>query len=373
MPLAAGANPVCVQSDPASFAAWSDGANVRYVDLRSTESTLKHIALDGAIAGTPAPLRDPSRTAVLTASGTLSLLDFANGNVLSSRKLPGATLLAATAQDDLLLVAAASPPALHILDSRTLATLRTHAIADRKGRTAQATRIVDAAPRRSFMVFFDHLGEFWEIPYDAKAEPVFEGLVHDYRLGEGIADAARFPLRRIPLDAPARDGDFDTRFEHVTVTDGEQGVKIINVNVRRSIATMQTEHPVAPGNGVAWLDREKRWVGVQEKSGDALALLAGPEWKIAGRIDPGGRVLCVISDTARHALWFAVSRNGKPGVAKFDTLERRIAATLALPGAGEWAALALAGDTLIAILTGGKSYVIDPGSGAIRAQRSVLP
>ena len=70
--------------------------------------------------------------------------------------------------------------------------------------------VFDAPPRRSFVVVFDSLPELWEISYDPQAEPIYQGLVHDYRLREGIAEPGFLNARRTRLDAPLRDPGFDS-------------------------------------------------------------------------------------------------------------------------------------------------------------------
>ena len=89
--------------------------------------------------------------------------------------------------------------------------MRSHmaAAADGSGRSA-VTALHDAAPRRSFVVIFETLPELWEISYDPDAEPIYQGLVHDYRLREGIAEPGFLNPRRTRLDAPLRDAGFDS-------------------------------------------------------------------------------------------------------------------------------------------------------------------
>ncbi len=60
-------------------------------------------------------------------------------------------------------------------------------------------RLFDLPHRRSFVAAFaqgGEGGELWEVSYDPGAEPIFEGLVHDFRMGEGIAKAGYLAARR---------------------------------------------------------------------------------------------------------------------------------------------------------------------------------
>lgn len=58
--------------------------------------------------------------------------------------------------------------------------------------------------RRSFLLAPSDLPEWWEVSYDPKAEPIHDGLVHDYRMGEAIARPGFLGVRRIPLDEALR-------------------------------------------------------------------------------------------------------------------------------------------------------------------------
>ncbi len=121
-------------------------------------------------------------------------------------------------------------------------SVRSHiaAAADGSGRSA-ATAVFDAAPRRSFVVIFETLAELWEISYDPNAEPIYQGLVHDYRLREGIAEPGFLNVRRTRLDAPLRDAGFDRSHAFVVarapdLADGQAVIYLVQLDVRRTIA-----------------------------------------------------------------------------------------------------------------------------------------
>jgi hypothetical protein len=120
--------------------------------------------------------------------------------------------------------------------------LRSHlaAAADGSGRSAVAA-VFDAAPRRSFVVIFETLPQLWEISYDPDAEPIYQGLVHDYRLREGIAEPGFLNPRRTRLDAPLRDAGFDSSHAFVLArapdqADGQAVLFLVQLDVRRTIA-----------------------------------------------------------------------------------------------------------------------------------------
>ncbi len=124
--------------------------------------------------------------------------------------------------------------------------LRRIALADRSGRTGRLAWIIDLPRRKSFLAGFESLPEAWELPYGDRTEPVYDGLVHDYRMGEGIADRGPLPVRRIPLDAPLPRPTPDEKQVHVAWADPAAPGKlnVLNLDVRRIVA--QVDAPAAP-------------------------------------------------------------------------------------------------------------------------------
>ncbi len=103
-------------------------------------------------------------------------------------------------------------------------------------------RIVDAPPRRSFVVLLADIAEAWELSYDLKAEPVYDGLVHDYRMGEGIADRGPFAVRRIFLDEPLTDAEFSADFSQFSGRASDGSLHVVNLHVRRRIEILRPGH-----------------------------------------------------------------------------------------------------------------------------------
>lgn len=56
--------------------------------------------------------------------------------------------------------------------------------------------------RQSFVVAPRGARELWELSWSETAEPIYDGLVHDYRMGEGLARPGYLGLRRTPLQKP---------------------------------------------------------------------------------------------------------------------------------------------------------------------------
>jgi hemoglobin/transferrin/lactoferrin receptor protein len=116
--------------------------------------------------------------------------------------------------------------------------LRRIPLVDRQRRAGRVAWIIDLPRRQSLLVGFGDLPEAWELPYGERAEPVYDGLVHDYRMGEGIADRGPLPVRRIPLEAPMPRPTPDEREIHVSWPDPAMPGRrlVLNLDVRRLVA-----------------------------------------------------------------------------------------------------------------------------------------
>ena len=136
----------------------------------------------------------------------------------------------------------ATQESLTLLDGQ-LNLVGRYPLLTRDGQTTGAVRlIVDASPRNSFIVVMSDAPEVWEISYDPNADPIFDGLVHDYRMGEGLSRPGFLGLRRTlirqALATPYFTADYSTLFSITKNADsaGAQ-VRIVNLDVRREIAT----------------------------------------------------------------------------------------------------------------------------------------
>lgn len=167
--------------------------------------------------------------------------------------------------------------------------LRTHAAtaADGTGRSSVAA-LIDAAPRRSFVVCFETLPELWEISYDSDAEPIYQCLVHDYRHREGIAEPGFLNVRRIRLNSPLRDLGFDSSHAFVIGrapdrANGQAVLSMVQLDVRKPIAefTLRGDPDTSAVRRVLRAGREV--LEVPDRQG-GLALVIDP--RAARRVDP---------------------------------------------------------------------------------------
>ena len=161
-------------------------------------------------------------------------------------------------------------------------SVRTHvaAAADGSGRSAVAA-LFNVEPRRSFIVCFESLPELWEISYDPDAEPIYQGLVHDYRLREGLAEPGFLTLRRTRLNAPLRDPGFDSSGAFVIGraagrVDGQTMLTLVQLDVRKPIAEFKVRgDPDTAALRSLWRDG-REILEVPDRQG-------GPAWLIDPR------------------------------------------------------------------------------------------
>jgi cytochrome c553 len=150
------------------------------------------------------------------------------------------------------------PHTLVILDAGDLSVVRVFPVRDMQGKTSRVSAVYDAAPRRSFVVALKDIPEIWEISYDPDAEPVHEGLVHDYRMNEAIATPGQFTPRRTLLAEILDDFFFAPGYAYVIGAAREAGKgQVVNLDVRRKIADVDLPGLPHLGSGITW-EREGR-------------------------------------------------------------------------------------------------------------------
>src|SRR5690606_39702 len=113
------------------------------------------------------------------------------------------------------MVANTLPHTLVVLDARDLAPLEVIAVRAQDGRSSRVSAVYDAAPRKSFVAALKDVPEIWEIPYADAAASAYDGLVHDYRPGEGVRGVRPVPVRRIRLEQVIEDFLFDASYAHL--------------------------------------------------------------------------------------------------------------------------------------------------------------
>lgn len=104
-----------------------------------------------------------------------------------------------------------------------------------------ATDVSDQAPhgaRQSLLAALHDLPELWEVQLADDAPPVYDGLVHDWRLGEALPSPGHLGVRRVPLARPLDALWVDARVPWVlALARGRPDeVLVIHLDVRRVVA-----------------------------------------------------------------------------------------------------------------------------------------
>jgi len=121
------------------------------------------------------------------------------------------------------------------------------------GKSSRVSAVYDAAPRQSFVAALKDLPEVWEISYDPKAEPVSNGMVHDYQYQEGDFQPGQFTPRRIYLDDYLDDFFFTQDYSDLmgSSRDSHKG-QVVNLDARRKIADLDIPGMPHLGSGITW-------------------------------------------------------------------------------------------------------------------------
>ena len=171
-----------------------------------------------------------------------------------------------------------------------------------------ASALFSLPQRRSFFAAWPALGESWEISLDPAAAPIFDGLVHDYRMGEGLPKPGYLGARRAPLGRPMPAFSFaDERVPWVAGMLGDE-VVVVHLDVRRRIAALRVPgadpagaalRPAARGQGSSqwWLP-----------AGNEILVLDATRWeRVAGHVLPGPVRQLQATD---EAVWALVGERG---------------------------------------------------------------
>lgn len=182
----------------------------------------------------------------------------------------------------------------------------------KRERRGAATALFALPQRRSFVAAWPALGELWEISHDTAAAPIFDGLVHDYRMAEAIATPGYLGARRAPLGRPMPAFSFaDARVPWLAgVQDME--VIVVHLDVRRRVAALRIDaaNPAAATLRVAARGRSaiEWWL----PAGDEIHVFDTARWvRVAVHTLPGPvRQLQAVDG----AVWALVGERGAAGL-----------------------------------------------------------
>ncbi len=237
------------------------------------------------------------------------------------------------------------PHTLALFDS-DLNLVKTIAAATLDGKSSsRVSAVYDAAPRKSFIVALKDIPELWEISYDPKAEDIFEGLVHDYRMGEGIAKRGFHNAKRTQLSEPLDDFFFDQGYIHVlgasrgkpaqaSTEAAPPSAQVINLDVRRRIATLPIAGMPHLGSGITFAWNGTTVMASPNLKDGALDVIDMKTWKAVKTIATPGPGFFLRSHENSRFAWTdsMLSATAKDTLTIIDKRTLEVVAQVVEPG-----------------------------------------
>lgn len=151
--------------------------------------------------------------------------------------------------------------------------------------SSRVSAVYDAGPRRSFVAALKDVPEIWEISYDPKAEPIPTGLVHDFRLKEGEFIPGFLNPRRTLLGDVLDDFFFTPGYAQVVGAqrDGKHG-QVVNLDVRRVIATVDLPGLPHLGSGISWEREGRRVMATPNLREGVVSVIDIANWKTIAQV-----------------------------------------------------------------------------------------
>ena len=197
---------------------------------------------------------------------------------------------AVSADDRYVMVGNYLPHTLVVLDAHDLSLVKIIPATDRNGdKTSRISAVYSAPPRDSFIVALKDFEEVWEISYLDDPPPVFNSYVHDYRMGEGLAEQGRFPVRRIALDDYLDDFFFDQSYHHIIgASRSDRKGQVVNLLVGRKIATIDLDGMPHLGSGISWELDGRRVMASPNLRSNSVSIIDMQNWQVIKKIDTLG-------------------------------------------------------------------------------------
>lgn len=207
---------------------------------------------------------------------------------------------------------------------------------------SRVSAVYDATPRRSFVVALKDVPELWEISYDPAAEPIHDGYVHDYRMGESIAKPGFQGVRRTPLEEPLDDFFFDQTYTYVLgATRPRQSAQaegataqVVNLNIRRKVADLPIAGMPHLGSGITFAWNGTTVLASPNLQGGAIDVVDMKSWKPVRTIATPGPGFFMRSHENTPFAWTdsMMSPTGKDTLTIIDKRTLEVVAKVREPG-----------------------------------------
>jgi WD40 repeat protein len=232
------------------------------------------------------------------------------------------------------------PHSLVILDARDLAPLKLIPVQDDQGKGSRVSAVYAAPPRQSFVAALKDIPEVWEILVADDPLPVYNGPMHDYRMGEGTAlEPGPFPVRRTRLADYLDDFFFDQSYQVLigAARDGSQG-QVVNLDVRQKIAELDLDGMPHLGSGITWERDGHTLLATPHLKKAEVSVIDLKTWETVKRIETLGPGFFMRSHESSPYAWVDVfSGPNKDAIHVIDKQKLEIVETLR-PAPGKTAA-----------------------------------
>ncbi len=273
------------------------GVSITLIDGERLEP-VQRLATHRPVSGPPQFTADARFGFFASSDGWVVKYDLRTLAVVAQAQVgQGGQPFAVSADGNFVAVAYENPRGLAILD----ADLRPRRLLPSSSRVSS---IHDTGRRRSFVIALEDLPELWEVSYDPKAEPIAEGVVHDFRLKEGTFVEGFLNPRRTKLDQPLDELLFlpEGSLAVGVQRDGTKAL-VVQLDVRRTVASFEQSGSLRPAGGVAWSGGGKRLLAIPNPRQSLVTIVDLADWKVARQIPVRGPGAYVRSHGgARHAI-----------------------------------------------------------------------
>ena len=182
------------------------------------------------------------------------------------------------------------PHTLVILDAFDLSPIKLIPVQDDQGKSSRVSAVYAAPPRQSFIAALKDIPEVWEILHEDDPPPVYNGLMHDYRMNEGMTRVTgSFPVRRIKLDDYLDDFFFDPDYRLVigAARNGKNG-QVVHLDVRRKVADLELDGMPHLGSGITWEQEGRVLLATPHLKKGEVSVIDLQSWRIIKRIETLG-------------------------------------------------------------------------------------
>lgn len=171
------------------------------------------------------------------------------------------------------------PHNLVVLDAENLKPIKVIPVQDKKGKSSRVSAVYTATPRNSFVAALKDIPEVWEIYYNDKNEPVYNGQA------KVIEDKTSFPIRRIELDDYLDDFQFDQSYTHLMGSGrNKKNGQVIDLNIGRKVADLELTGLPHLGSGITWKYKGKMIMATPNIKKSEISIIDMTTWKTIKKI-----------------------------------------------------------------------------------------